>query len=271
MQQEWERLSPGNAVLLEWFGAGDFALMSRALFERAGPYAEVAQNDHMDRALDSSVKLTPGARVALFDFDICHQDHQRGGRHFPSLSVEYALELTLLRNNSAWGLANETLPEAHLGDVLAAAYNPLTPFLLHPHHPVFANFSHALWRGQLPAGQLVDFLGVRTQAGYMCGREGLATGWGVLCKKHAALQAQRLLGVPGSTYLGELPVVDEEYGVWVALLEAVQRSLAELGSGPVRVVEVQGLGLWAARAAAAVRILDPARAVHAVVAPCAGV
>lgn len=269
VRRAWEeRGSTSEAPFMDWWGVGDFTLLSRELFERAGPYAETYQNLHMDIALDLILNSMGDVRKATFDYNFCHQNHTRLGRPEAPLGWQEAYDLTRLRNNSNWGLKGEVLPEAWMGDVLAAAYNPLTPYELYPHHPVFSNFSHVLWRGKLSADHVVDFLGIHTKAARICTGRGLAAGWSVLCRRHAEWRKHGYLSGPGSTYLGELPAVDEEYAVWVTLLEAVLRAKAEAGAGagagagPFRVIEVHGLGLWAARAAAAMRALDPGREVR---------
>src|SRR5215212_3456773 len=113
-------------------------------------------------------------------------------------------------------------------DVPPAAPNPGYDLTLHD--PVFAHF--AQWRGEVPAGFEVNWLGTLTKAGY--------TG-----------------GEPEYTeaHYGEppLPILcDDEYTEWVALLTSVKEA-ADAGR-TFRMVELgAGYGRWLCEGRTAIR------------------
>jgi FkbM family methyltransferase len=101
-----------------------------------------------------------------------------------------------------------------------------------PHHPIFHRF--ARWRGEVPEGFIVNFLGVMTRAHYWAG--------------HVEITRQYPADRRVET---DYPIQDEEYFEWIDLLEAVAATkdhftMLELGAG---------WGRWCTNAAFALKQL----------------
>ena len=138
-------------------------------------------------------------------------------------------------DGATWGLLPHSLPTATAASVLERGYNPLTPFALHRHHPVFDGFG--VQQAPFESDYLRDFVGTKTMYNYDCGD------WGrnrrfhlsrrIPCNRHDAFRAMDVASF-GLPLLGDLPVMDSEYYEWIFLLQAV-RSYVEAsdpGSDP---------------------------------------
>ena len=62
-------------------------------------------------------------------------------------------------DNATWGFVQQALPIATTASVLDRGYNPLTPFALYRHHPVFDGFHVS--QAPFDADNLVDFVGTK--------------------------------------------------------------------------------------------------------------
>jgi len=145
-----------------------------------------------------------------------------------------------------------------LADAYQAAFNPLLPSALFRHHHVFTEFRDIHVESTFDPDYLRDFVGTRTAYEYDCGdwkryrRFHLSRR--VPCARHDALKRAGFSG----PVLGELPVIDEEYFEWEALLTAVvnARSIER----PFVVVELGSrYGTWLARGGNAYRTMRPGK------------
>ena len=240
---------------------GDFSLWSRDAFIRTGGYIETYQNVHVETAHRQYVQQWAGSPIKHWQFvdqPTCHQAHERRGRPAAPFSPGALVQQHKGRaENATWGIVEQALPTATAASVLDRGYNPLTPYALYRHHPVFDGFH--ISRAPFEAAFLVDFVGTKTLYEYDCddwgGYRRFHLGRRVLCERHDAFKAMGV-GATGLPLLGDLPVMDEEYFEWVSLLQAVNAYADRNNTLPPRPFVVTELGprygTWAARGARAV-------------------
>ena len=245
---------------------GDFSLWSRDAFIRTGGYVETYQNVHVETAHREYVQQWVGSPIKHWQFadqPTCHQAHERRGRPAAPFSWGALVQQHKGRaDNATWGFLEHALPIATAADVLDRGYNPLTPYALYRHHPVFDGFH--ISRAPFEADYLVDFVGTKTLYEYDCddwgGYRRFHLGRRIPCERHDAFKKMGV-GATGLPLLGDLPVMDEEYFEWVSLLQAVDAYAARNTTAPARPFVVAEFGArygtWAARGARAVRSKVP--------------
>ena len=140
-----------------------------------------------------------------------------------------------------------------------AAYNPEEPLRSFAHSPLFKRF-RPFWSGSFDSSWVVDFLGTHTAYEYDCENIERYRIWHlsrrIPCARHDLFRSTGVTDV----VLGELPIVDEEYFEWLALLRAVTRfaDFKTPEKRPFAVVEFGArYGTWAVRGGMAARRLLP--------------
>jgi len=245
---------------------GDFSLWNREAFIRTGGYVETYQNLHVESAHRMYIQQWAGSPIKYWQFadqPTCHQAHERRGRPATLFNAHDLVQQHKSRtDNATWGFVQQALPIATTASVLDRGYNPLTPFALYRHHPVFDGFHFS--QAPFDADYLVDFVGTKTRYKYDCAdwdryrRFHLSRR--IPCERHDAFKAMGV-GLSGIPLLGDLPIMDEEYLEWVSLLQAVNAYVARsdtLSPRPFVVAEFGArYGSWAARGARAVRSKIP--------------
>lgn len=226
--------------------AGDFMLLEKQKFIEHCGYLEIPQSWAVDTAMVNF--LSTDLRIAWSDQSLCHIKHNsmtapnpNDITQLPSLQRLHEAKVGL--NCSYFGLKGVHLPEVQMSSVFTSAFNPLSAMALYNHHHIFNNLEGRMWSGRLRSCCYNDFSGMVFNVSTMCPSHIH------ICNRHGLMMRLGVLN-----YLGDLPIVDANYFVWISLLTSIS---LHSGSRPYVLIEYGGSEMWTLRGNIALRLFHP--------------
>lgn len=235
----WWRWWATDSAKIKTQYIGDFSIFDTELFLASGGYLEIPQNMHVETGhllYFLSLYKASGVKVQYFNDATCHQIHSRDGR--PSAPWDWDKIAKSHPGIANFGLMGVNLPECQYSNVIEAGYNPLHPYKLFRHHKLFEIFLETMKISE--ENSLTDFLGLE-----------------IHCGQPLTLQCEQVLEYRryiGTVVYRPIPIIDESYHTWLALLSSAVECAA-IRTGMVIAEVADSSTIWVQRASLAIQRL----------------
>ena len=247
---------------------GDFSIYSKHVYHQSGGYVEAPQNlfEHIRFSLGHlSSKLI---RTYTMDFHVCSQGHNHSEETvFNQSDIRSQYASRARHGKFSFGSPHIDFQEALFNDIFETAYNPEAPFSFYRHHNLFRKLLQGkLWSGIIEQDYITDFLGIKTKYRYDCGDVERYRFYHlsrrIPCSRHDEFFR---MGYNNSSFMGDLPIIDEEYLEWISLLSAINRKANVSLSEPFVLAEFGArYGTWTVRGGTVMRMVEPNRPINLV-------
>jgi len=258
---------------------GDFSIFPRDVFLAIGGYFEYHQNSHIESghiAYASGLQwFRESIQIVWMDESPCHRQHSRNGGIKMTITDSGRVTELMGSRQGEWGFSSHVhlFPEARAssGTVWDWGFNPETPYVLYPHHPLFQKLFPEIYSAPFDSEYLVDFAGTRTKYEYDCNNwfryrkfhlsRRIACDRMDVFNNYVALDRPKGLGGEAFHHIpvfGDLPIIDEEYFEWLSLLMALDAWHSDKNERPFTVAEFGArYGTWVGRGGVMARRLRP--------------